>query len=93
MTFYEVLEQVLDLLRRHGRLSYRALKRQFALDDAYLDDLKAEIIGVQRLAVEEEGTVLVWTGIVYVSAACSIGAPERLVVLRASRLEKGKACL
>jgi predicted ATPase/class 3 adenylate cyclase len=62
MTFYEVLEQVIALLQRHGRVSYRALKRQFALDDAYLDDLKAEIIEVQQLAADQEGTMLVWTG-------------------------------
>jgi class 3 adenylate cyclase/tetratricopeptide (TPR) repeat protein/energy-coupling factor transporter ATP-binding protein EcfA2 len=62
MTFYEVLEQVTALLRRHGRVSYRALKRQFGLDDAYLDDLRAEIIEVQQLAVDQGGTMLVWTG-------------------------------
>jgi len=28
MTFYEVLEQVLVLLQRHGRVTYRALKRE-----------------------------------------------------------------
>ena len=28
--------QVLDLLQRQGRVSYRALKRRFDLDDAYL---------------------------------------------------------
>ena len=33
MTFYEMLEQVIALLQRHGRLSYRALKVQFELDD------------------------------------------------------------
>ena len=43
MTFYEVLEQVIALLQRHGRVSYRALKRQFALDDELLADLKAEL--------------------------------------------------
>ena len=42
MTFDEVLAQVLDLLRHQGRVSYRALKRRFALDDEYLEDLKAE---------------------------------------------------
>ena len=31
MTFYEILEQVIALLQRHGRLSYRALKVQFEL--------------------------------------------------------------
>jgi class 3 adenylate cyclase/tetratricopeptide (TPR) repeat protein len=62
MDFYAVLDQVVDLLRSRGRVSYRALKRQFALDDAYLDDLKAELIEVQQLAVDQEGTMLVWTG-------------------------------
>ena len=62
MTFDEVLAQVLELLRREGRLSYRALKRRFSLDDEYLEDLKAEIIDAKRLAVDENGTVLVWTG-------------------------------
>jgi tetratricopeptide (TPR) repeat protein len=40
MTFYEVVGQVLELLQREGRVSYRALKRQFNLDDEYLEDLK-----------------------------------------------------
>jgi class 3 adenylate cyclase/predicted ATPase len=62
MTFYEVIEHVIALLQRHGRVSYRALKRQFDLDDAYLDDLKAEIIEVQQLAADQDGTMLVWTG-------------------------------
>ena len=62
MDFYAVLDQVVALLRSRGRVSYRALKRQFTLDDAYLDDLKAEIIEVQQLAVDQDGTMLVWTG-------------------------------
>src|SRR5438128_732937 len=62
MTFDEVLAQVLDLLQRQGRVSYRALKRRFDLDDAYLEDLKAEIIKAQRLASDEAGEVLVWAG-------------------------------
>jgi class 3 adenylate cyclase len=62
MDFYAVLDQVLALLRQRGRLSYRALKRQFDLDDAYLDDLKVEIIEVQQCARDQEGTMVVWTG-------------------------------
>ena len=62
MKFYEVVEQVLALLQREGRVSYRALKREFGVDDDYLEDLKAEIIKAKRLAVDEEGEVLVWTG-------------------------------
>jgi hypothetical protein len=62
MTFDELLTQVLELLRRDGRVSYRALRRRFDLDEEYLDDLKAEIIQAKQPAVDEDGAVLVWTG-------------------------------
>jgi len=62
MTFEEILEQAIAMLQRRGRLTYRALKRQFDLDDGYLEDLKAELIQGQRLAMDEAGEVLVWTG-------------------------------
>jgi class 3 adenylate cyclase/predicted ATPase len=62
MTFDEILGQVLQLLQRQGRVSYRALKRRFNLDDEYLEDLKAELIKAQLVAVDEDGEVLVWTG-------------------------------
>jgi class 3 adenylate cyclase len=62
MDFYAVLDQILDLLRQRGRVTYNALKRQFDLDEACLQDLKDEIIAAQRVAVDEGGTVLVWTG-------------------------------
>src|SRR6266542_53347 len=69
MTFDEVLGHVLDLLQREGRVTYRALKRRFALDDDYLEDLKGEIIKAKRLAVDEDGEVLVWTGASPVSSS------------------------
>lgn len=59
MTFDELLAQILELLQRDGRVSYRALKRRFELDEEYLEDLKAEIIQAKKLAVDEEGAVLV----------------------------------
>ena len=62
MTFEEILDQAIAMLQRRGRLTYGALKRQFQLDDAYLEDLKAELIEGQRLAADEDGRVLVWTG-------------------------------
>ena len=43
VTFDEVLAQVGELLRREGRVSYRALRRRFNLDAEYLEDVKAEI--------------------------------------------------
>ena len=62
MDYDEVLLQVLDLLQREKRLSYRVLKRRFGLDDNDLEDLKEDLIYAKQLAVDEDGRVLVWTG-------------------------------
>src|SRR5215468_5722554 len=62
MTFYEMLEQVIALLQRHGRLSYRALKVQFELDDDRLNLLKEELIDIQHVARDQDGRMLLWTG-------------------------------
>jgi class 3 adenylate cyclase/tetratricopeptide (TPR) repeat protein len=62
VTFQDVLAQAIAWLQREQRVSYRALKRQLALDDDYLEDLKDELIYAKQLAVDEEGRVLVWTG-------------------------------
>ena len=62
MTFEEVVDQAMAMLQRRGRVTYRLLKRQFTLDDEALEDLKIELIKGQRLAVDEAGEVLVWTG-------------------------------
>jgi class 3 adenylate cyclase/predicted ATPase len=62
MTFDEVLEQALEMLQRRGRVSYRALKVQFQLDDMWLEVLRDEIIEVHQLARDQEGKMLVWTG-------------------------------
>src|SRR5262247_2185378 len=67
MTFKEVLAQVIDWLQQDKRITYRALKRQFDLDDAYLEDLKAELIQAKQLAVDEDGAVLVWIGVSAIS--------------------------
>jgi predicted ATPase/class 3 adenylate cyclase len=71
MTFDEVLAQVQALLQREQRVSYRGLKRRFALDDEYVEDLKEELIGAKRLATDEEGRFLVWTGAAPVASAPS----------------------
>jgi hypothetical protein len=62
MTFDDILDQILDLLQRQGRVSYWALKRRFDLHDDDIAGLKDEIITAQRLAVDEDGKVLVWIG-------------------------------
>src|SRR5262249_16436571 len=62
MTFDEILAQVIALLRQEGRVSYRALKIRFNLDDDYLEGLKDELIEAKQLAADEHGKVLVWIG-------------------------------
>jgi hypothetical protein len=62
MDFYAVLDQVVALLRRRGRVSYRALKRQFALDDELLADLRAELRYAHYPVEEDHDQGLVWTG-------------------------------
>jgi class 3 adenylate cyclase len=61
MTFDEILEQVITLLKRQGRVSYPALKIRFSLDDEYLEALKAELLYVHPV-VDDEGKGLIWTG-------------------------------
>jgi class 3 adenylate cyclase len=62
MTFDDMLTQVLELLQREKRVSYRALKRRFDLDDNDLEDVKDELIYAKKLAVDEDNRVLVWVG-------------------------------
>ena len=62
MKFSEIIDQASALLQRKRRLSYRALKREFELEDAALEDLKDELIDIQELAVDKDGKMLVWAG-------------------------------
>src|SRR6266852_5679420 len=57
MTFDEILTQIIDLLKRQGRVSYSALKRRFDLND-----LKDEILFTNPQIVDEGGRGLVWVG-------------------------------
>src|SRR5262245_25477030 len=79
MSFEEILDQAIAMLQRRGRVTYRALKRQFNLDDDYLEDLKAELIKGQRLAVDEAGEVLVWAG----DTASAVAASAALAPVQA----------
>jgi class 3 adenylate cyclase len=61
VTFDEILDQVITLLKRQGRVSYPALKIRLSLDDEYLEALKAELLYVHPVR-DDEGRGLVWTG-------------------------------
>src|SRR5881396_3635218 len=61
MTFDEILDQIITLLKRQGRVSYSALKRRFDLNDDYLNDLKDELLYVHPVQ-GDNGRGLIWTG-------------------------------
>jgi class 3 adenylate cyclase/tetratricopeptide (TPR) repeat protein len=73
VTFEEMLAQVVEVLRHERRVSYRALRRRFSLDEEYLEDLKIEIIQAKQLAIDEDNTILVWSG---EDTPTSASAPE-----------------
>ena len=60
--FVAAVDQAMALLCQRGCVAYRTLKRHFQLDDEALADLTIALIDSQRLATDEQGTVLVWTG-------------------------------
>src|SRR5499433_1733898 len=62
MDILAVLTQIREVLQQQGRLSYRIMQRQFALDEAALEDLKFELIDIQAVAVDKDGKMLVWKG-------------------------------
>ena len=61
MTFEEILDQALAMLQRRGRVTYRTLKLQFALDDEQLATLKDELLYSQPQVLDDAGRGLVWT--------------------------------
>jgi class 3 adenylate cyclase/tetratricopeptide (TPR) repeat protein len=75
MTFEEVVDQALAMLQRRSRVTYRLLQRHFQLDDAALEDLKEELIYGQRVAVDEEERVLVWSGETAAAPSASVRVP------------------
>src|SRR5438105_1042362 len=76
MTFEEILDQVLAMLQRRGRVSYRTLTRQFALDEASLEDLKEGILFAYPQVVDEAGRGLVWTGDAGIPSASAPPLPQ-----------------
>ena len=62
MKFSDIVDQARALLQRTGKLTYRVLKREFALDDESLEDLKEQLINAEEVAVDKDGKMLVWKG-------------------------------
>jgi class 3 adenylate cyclase/tetratricopeptide (TPR) repeat protein len=61
MDLYAILDQVIDLLHQRQRVTYRALKVQFQLDDEALEALKDELLYAHPQIRDDTGRGLVWT--------------------------------
>jgi class 3 adenylate cyclase len=61
MTFEEILDQAIAMLQRRGRMTYRTLQRQFALDEDVLNDLKDELLYAHPQVRDDAGRGLIWT--------------------------------
>jgi hypothetical protein len=58
MTFEDRLDQALAMLQRRGHVTYRALTRQFNLDDDAFADLKDELLYAHRYVVDDGSSVI-----------------------------------
>jgi len=62
MTFEEILDAVIAMLQRRGRVTYSTLKRQFQLEEDALSDLKEELLFAHPQVRDEAGRGLGWIG-------------------------------
>jgi hypothetical protein len=60
--FSEVVDQVVAIISTRGRVSYRALQREFELEGKDLDDHKEELLFSHPEISELEGRGLIWNG-------------------------------
>ncbi len=71
MSFLDTIQRAQTYLEEQGRVSLRALQREFELDDEALDELVEELVDVQQIAARE-GKLLSWIG----AAPTEASAPE-----------------
>jgi len=61
MDFYATLDEVVELLRSRGRVSYRAIKEQFGVDAERLEALRVELLYAHADNVRADKQGLTWT--------------------------------
>ena len=69
--------QTVAMLQRFGRVSYRALQRQFDLDEAYLEDLKEALLYAYPTVIDDVGRGLIWPSARDASGRASGRVPAR----------------
>ncbi len=61
LTFEELLDQAAAMLQRRGRITYRALKLHFQLDEEQLGALQEELLYAHPHVRDDAGRGLIWT--------------------------------
>jgi class 3 adenylate cyclase/tetratricopeptide (TPR) repeat protein len=77
MDLYAILDQVVALLRQRQRVTYRALKVQFHLEDEALEALKDELLYAHPEIRDDAGRGLVWTSDPLTTPTPASGPGER----------------
>jgi class 3 adenylate cyclase len=80
VNFARVLKEVLWCLVTEGGISYRRIKLSYGLDDAAVEELRRELIGIKRLAADADGERLVWAP--QARTEVEDAAPQKLPPLR-----------
>ncbi len=75
MNFLETVGRAKGYLQEEGRVSLRALKLEFQLDDDQLEALVEELVDIQQLAAHE-GKALAWVGPATTRAAVKFADTE-----------------
>ena len=75
MNFLETVRRAKGYLQEEGRVSLRALKLEFQLDDDQLEALVEELVDIQQLAAHE-GKALAWVGPATTRAAAKLADTE-----------------
>jgi class 3 adenylate cyclase len=68
MSFFDTAARAKAYLHEHGRVSLRALSREFALDNDALEELIEELVEIQQVAARD-GKALAWIGATTASPA------------------------
>ncbi len=81
MSFRDILTEVVQWLQQDTRVSYGALKREFELDDDYVEDLKEGLLYVYEPSVQADERGIRWTGMPSIEPRRTRSVRRKLTVM------------
>jgi class 3 adenylate cyclase len=79
--FHAVVSLVIMQLQQERRITYRAIQRTFGCDDAFLEDVREELILAKHVAYDEGGKVLVWRERAHDASQPTLTTPPQAVAV------------